>query len=233
MTRLSVIVPIFNGENEILDLYLRMTEAFQDKIDNYEIIFINNGSKDQSARVLEEISLNDLQVKVVHLARNYGKTAAIKVGIHKSTSELISLMDTDNQIEPRDLLKFMPFMAKVDFVNGRRIYYKSSLRSLLTLQLGNRIRNWITGDRLRDTDCPMKLFKREVADHFFYFNGMHRFLPTMAMMSGFSIIEVSVTCASSSQRRGIHNLCTGIRDAMLMRCIKKRAPKYKVIGDNC
>lgn len=236
MTRLSVVAPVYNEEGNIYDLYLSITNALKEKVESYEIVLVNDGSRDRSAVLLNEIAQMDEAVKVIHFEKNYGQTAAIWAGIKNSTGELIALMDADLQTDPRDIFRLMPFIERIDFVNGKRVDRKEPMLKKISSRLGNRIRNWITGDSIYDTGCPMKLFTREVADSFHLYNGMHRFLPTLAKMNGFSVLEVTVT--HQRRKHGVSKYgilkggCTGFMDTMVIGWLKKRGILYHVKGGN-
>ncbi|ANY68686.1 glycosyl transferase [Paenibacillus sp. BIHB 4019] len=234
MTRLSVVAPVYNEEENIHDLYLSITDALKGRIDSYEIVLVNDGSRDRSAVLLDEIAQMDQAVKVIHFDKNYGQTAAIWAGLKNSKGELIALMDSDLQTDPRDIFRLMPFIERIDFVNGKRVKYKDARVKKMASRIGNGVRNWITGDSIYDTACPMKLFTREVADSFYLYNGMHRFLPTMAKMNGFSVIEVSVT--HHERQRGVSKYgvlacaCVGFMDAIVIGWLKKRGNLYRIKG---
>ncbi|WP_438492150.1 glycosyltransferase family 2 protein [Paenibacillus sp. IHBB 3054] len=236
MTRLSVVAPVYNEEGNIYDLYLSITNALKEKVESYEIVLVNDGSRDRSAVLLNEIAQMDEAVKVIHFEKNYGQTAAIWAGIKNSTGELIALMDADLQTDPRDIFRLMPFIERIDFVNGKRMNRKDTMLKKISSRIGNGIRNWITGDSIYDTGCPMKLFTREVADSFHLYNGMHRFLPTLAKMNGFSVLEVTVT--HQRRKHGVSKYgilkegCTGFMDAMVIGWLKKRGIMYHVNGGN-
>ncbi|WP_058303230.1 glycosyltransferase family 2 protein [Gorillibacterium timonense] len=234
MTRLSVVVPVYNEEGNIYDLFISITAALKGKVESYEIILVNDGSRDRSAVLLNEIALMDKAIKVIHFERNCGQTAAIWAGMKASTGELIALMDADLQTDPKDIFRLMPFIERVDFVNGKRTDRKDTLLKKISSRIGNGIRNWITGDSIYDTGCPMKLFKRKVADSFYLYNGMHRFLPTLAKMNGFSVIEVSVTHQERKHgisKYGVRNRAfVGLMDAIVIRWLKKRVIMYRIKG---
>lgn len=234
MTRLSVVAPVYNEEGNIYDLYLSITDALKGKIESYEILLVNDGSKDRSAVLLNEIAQMDKSVKVIHFEKNYGQTAAVWAGIKNSTGELIALMDADLQTDPRDIFRLMPFIGRINFVNGKRIDRKDTLLKKISSRIGNGIRNWITGDSIYDTGCPMKLFTREVADSLYLYNGMHRFLPTLAKMNGFSVIEVSVTHQERkhgvSKYRVLNRTYVGFMDALVIGWLKKRVILYRIKG---
>ncbi|OKP97715.1 glycosyltransferase family 2 protein [Paenibacillus sp. P46E] len=232
MICLSVVAPVYNEEGNIYDLYLSITDALKGRIESYEIILVNDGSRDQSAVLLDEIARIDEAVKVIHFERNYGQTAAIWAGMKNSTGELIALMDADLQTDPKDIFRLMPFIEKIDFVNGKRRDRKDAILKKISSRIGYGIRNFITGDSIYDTDCPMKLFKREVADSLHLYKGMHRFLPIMAKMNGFSVIEVSVT--HQERKHGVSNYgvlnraFVGLMDAILIGWLKKRVILYRI-----
>ncbi|MDH6481135.1 dolichol-phosphate mannosyltransferase [Paenibacillus sp. PastM-3] len=226
MVCLSVVVPVYNEERNIQELYLNVTEALREKVESYELVLVNDGSKDRSSLLLNELALLDPAVKVVHFKRNYGQTAAISAGIKHSQGELIALLDAGLQTDPRDIFRLMPFIGKIDFVNGRRTGRTGPRLKRIASRLENGICNWITGEAIADTGCPLKLFTREVADSLHLYNGMHRFLPALARMNGFSVVEVTVT--HQKRKHGIslyivlRKCFTGLMDAMLIGWLKKR-----------
>ncbi|MCK8487958.1 glycosyltransferase family 2 protein [Paenibacillus sp. MBLB2552] len=232
MARLSVISAIYNEERNVSDLYLDIIEAMRDRIENYEIVFVNDGSRDGSSRQLTEIAQYDPRVKVIHLDRNYGLAAAIWAGIRHSDGDLIALMDAGLQTDPRDIFRLMPFIERLDCVNGRWNDIQESWIQRLSYRAGNEIRRRIARGKLQDSACPLKLFRREVADNLVFFKGMHRFISTMAQMNGFSVIEVSVRYRKrrngGSRPHVLKNIFAGCSDAIVVRCLSKRVVRYKV-----
>lgn len=236
MIKLSVIAPMYNDEENIRELHRSITDAIRDRVESYEIILVNDGSKDRSASILNDIASSDQFVKVIHFEKNCGLTAAIWAGIRKSEGELIALIDADLQTDPRDIFRLMPFIEKVDFVNGKRADRKDAWFKKVSSRIGNSIQNWMTGDTIYDTGCPLKLMKREVAESFYLYNGMHHFLPTLAKMNGFSVIEVSVTHRDSNKhggsKYGVYNHAfVSFRDAIVLGWLKKRVIRYRIKGE--
>ncbi|MFD1177356.1 glycosyltransferase [Paenibacillus puldeungensis] len=133
-----MISPVYNDERNIHDLYSGIKEALKDKIESYEIVLVNDGSRDGSTRLLNELAQSDKTVKVIHFDKSYGKTAAIWAGIKNSCGELIALMDADLQSDPRDILKMMSFIQNNDFVNGRREDWKDFMAKKWILRMENR-----------------------------------------------------------------------------------------------
>jgi len=231
MTRLSIVAPVYNVEGNLYDLYWSITEAMKGKIESYEIVLVNDGSRDRSAALLNEIAQMDQGVRVIHFDKNYGQTAAVWAGMKNSSGELIALIDSDLQTDPSDIFRLMPFIERRDFVNGRRSDLKDTAIKKISSRISNAVRKWITGDSLYDTGCPMKLFTRKVADSFHLYNGMHCFLPSLAKMNGFSVIEVSVTHHERKHRVSKFGIFSRayVRfvDAMVIGWLKKRVILYR------
>ncbi|WP_244163341.1 glycosyltransferase family 2 protein [Paenibacillus pectinilyticus] len=231
--KLSIVAPIYNEEESIEALHKAITHAVKDRIESYEIVLVNDGSKDRSASILNKLASADPRVKVIHFERNCGQTAAIYAGMKQSSGELVALIDADLQTDPRDIFKLMPYIPQMDFVNGRRVHRQDTIVKKMSSRVGNAVRNWLTGDNIQDTGCPMKLLKREVVDSYYLYEGMHRFLPTLARMNGFQVIEVAV---SHNERKfgvskyGVLNRAfVGLMDAIVVGWLRKRVIRYQIM----
>lgn len=220
-----MVVPIYNEEGNIRELHKSITDAVQDKVDSYEIVLVDDGSKDRTALILDEVARSDKSVKVIHFEKHCGQTAAVWAGIRQSRGELVALMDADLQSDPRDIFRLMPFIGRVDFVNGKRENRKDTFLKRISSWIGSGVRNWLTGERIQDSVSPLKLMRREVADSFFLYNGMHRFLPTLAKMNGFTVIEVTVTHQERKHGHSKYGVLspaiTGFVDAAVIGWLKK------------
>lgn len=234
MVKLSIVAPIYNEEENILLLHEAITSAVQSKVESYEIVLVNDGSKDRSASILTELAERDPAVKVVHFVRNCGQTAAIYAGMKESKGELVALIDADLQTDPRDIFKLMPYIPNMDFVNGKRVRRQDTLVKKVSSRVGNGVRNWLTGDQIYDTGCPMKLMKREVADSYYLYEGMHRFLPTLAKINGFKVIEIAVSHQERQHgvsKYGVFNRAfVGLMDAIVIGWLRKRVIRYQIRG---
>ncbi|MBO7745046.1 glycosyltransferase family 2 protein [Paenibacillus sp. MWE-103] len=234
MVKLSIVAPIYNEEENILLLHEAITNAVRHKIESYEIVLVNDGSKDRSASILNELAERDPAVKVIHFVKNCGQTAAIYAGMKGASGELIALIDADLQTDPRDIFKLMPYIPKMDFVNGKRVRRKDTLVKKVSSRIGNGVRNWLTGDTIYDTGCPMKLMKREVAESYYLYEGMHRFLPTLAKINGFQVIEIAVSHQERQHgvsKYGVLNRAfVGLMDAIVIGWLRKRVIRYQIRG---
>ncbi len=235
MVELSVVVPIFNETENIAGLYKSITEAVKDRAASYEIILVNDGSTDGSERSMDELALKDPCVEVIHFLKNCGQTGAIQAGLKKACGKYVGLIDADLQTDPNDFFTLMPYLAEFDFANGWRTKRKDTLLKKISSRIGNGVRNWITGDIVEDTGCPMKLFKREVAESLQLYEGFHRFLPTLARMNGYTVVEVPVHHRErqyGTSKYGVMNrVFVGLMDAIVIGWLRKRAIRYKVRGE--
>ncbi len=192
---LSIVIPVYNEEETLPSLYQAILEAMKEVKREWEVVLVDDGSRDGSWAVLQALATKDPQhVRVVGLRRNYGQTAAIAAGIDHSIGEIIVLMDADMQNDPADI----PLMlAKLDegndVVSGWRIRRKDAF---ITRTLPSRVANWlistVTGVRLHDYGCTLKAYRREVLTGFRLYGEMHRFIPVYASSVGAKIIELPV-----------------------------------------
>ncbi|QGQ94048.1 glycosyltransferase [Paenibacillus psychroresistens] len=232
MVELSVVVPIYNETENIERLYKCITEAVMDKVAGYEIILVNDGSTDGTEHGLDKLASEDLHVEVIHFRKNCGQTAAIQAGIRKASGKYIALIDADLQTDPNDFFTLLPYLAEFDFANGWRTKRKDTYLKKISSRIGNGVRNWITGDVIEDTGCPMKLFKREVAESLQLYDGFHRFLPTLARMNGYTVVEVPVSHREREfgiSKYGVMNrVFVGLMDAIVIGWLRKRAIRFEI-----
>jgi len=190
----SIVVPLYNEEGNIRELYRELSAVLADSQFSYEIVFINDGSSDRTGALAKEISSNDTHVVLVNFRRNFGQTAAMSAGFDYSRGDIIVTMDGDLQNDPADIPEFL---AKIqeghDVVAGWRHKRQDPFLSRrLPSMIANRIISWITGVKLHDYGCTLKAFRKEVAENIKLYGEMHRFIPAIASAMGISIAEVMV-----------------------------------------
>lgn len=192
---LSIIVPVYDEEETILLLHQAVTEAMQPMQEEWELILVDDGSKDGSFTKLEEIYEKDPQhVRVIGLRRNFGQTAAIAAGIDHAKGEIIVLMDADLQNDPQDIpLLLEKIYSGYDVVSGWRVKRKDTFitRTLPSL-FANKLISVVTGVHLHDYGCTLKAYRREVITGFRLYGEMHRFIPVYANSVGAKIMEIPV-----------------------------------------
>jgi glycosyltransferase involved in cell wall biosynthesis len=233
MKRISVIAPVYNEKQNITRFINEVEKSLKKEFNSYEIILIDDGSSDGSDLILDQAMHENAHVKTYHFSKNNGQTAAIDAGFKMATGDLIVTMDSDLQTNPDDIYLLLKYIDTYDMVNGCRKTREDGLKRKIPSAVANKIRNFITKDNITDTGCPLKLFKKEVVDSFYLFEGMHRFLPTLAKINGFKVIEIPVRHYDrefGTSKYGIFNrLFKSLKDALAVRWMKKRHLNYKIV----
>jgi glycosyltransferase involved in cell wall biosynthesis len=191
---LSIIVPLFNEEANIVPLYVRLTQVLTGLDQPYEIIFVDDGSKDKTPQVLDQIYESDSRTKIVSLRRNFGQTAALKAGFDVARGETVISMDGDLQHDPEEIPAFMAKLAEgYDIVSGWRVQRRDRW---LTRQLPSRTANWLmaklSGVPLHDFGTTFKAYRREIIQNIPLYGDLHRFIPALATWSGARIAEIPI-----------------------------------------
>ncbi len=191
MVDLSVVLPIHNEEKNILPLYTELVEVLSTLPQQWELIMVDDGSRDGSFSLLAELSRKDKRVLVVKLLSNYGQSTALAAGIDHAHGKRIVTMDADLQHDPKDIISVIePLEQGFQVVCGWR---KQRGDSFVRRAIPSRIANWLvnrmTGLRLHDSVGGMKAFTKEVAENVPLYGNMHRYLPIMAKWKGFRVTE--------------------------------------------
>lgn len=192
--KISVIIPLYNEEDNVAPLYVRLTQVLTGLEEPYEIIFVDDGSNDGTPRTLNEIYENDSRVKIITLRRNFGQTAALKAGFDQARGDAIISMDGDLQHDPEEIPDFIRKLDEgYDLVSGWRAQRHDRW---LTRRLPSRIANWmmarLSGVELRDFGTTFKAYRREVLQDIHLYGDLHRFIPALAAWSGARITEIPI-----------------------------------------
>ena len=191
----SVIIPVYNEADSLPILHQSLRNALDNYSKPWEVVYVDDGSKDESVNILAELARDDpAHTCVVELRRNFGQTAAIEAGIDHAMGDIIVLMDADLQNDPVDIPMMLDYIDQgYDVVSGWR---KKRQDTFITRTLPSRIANglisWVTGVHLHDYGCTLKAYRREVITGFRLYGEMHRFIPAYAGWVGAKIIEVPV-----------------------------------------
>ena len=191
---LSIVVPIFNEEESILPLYRRLCRACGQVGKLYELVFVDDGSRDGSFGVLRRISDRDVHVKIIQFRKNFGQTAAMAAGFEYAHGEIIVSMDGDLQNDPADIPRLVSKIEEgFDVVCGWR---KNRQDKLWTRRLPSLVANWIigrvTGVPIHDNGCSLKAYRASVIKSVALYGEMHRFIPAMSTLAGAKITEIVV-----------------------------------------
>jgi glycosyltransferase involved in cell wall biosynthesis len=190
---LSIIVPTFNEQDSLRELY-QQTVHVLDALDlPAELIFVDDGSTDGSWRVIQEMVQQDPRLVGIRFRRNFGKAAALTAGLKTARGELMMTLDADLQDDPAEIPAFLGKMqAGYDVVNGWKVHRRDPWHKVYPSKVFNAVVGWLTGLRLHDHNCGLKMFRREVADELSLYGEMHRFVPVLAHARGFRVTEMPV-----------------------------------------
>lgn len=190
----SVIVPVFNEEGNIPPLCEHLVGVLRASVESFEIVAVNDGSRDGSLQELVAEARRFPELRVVNLRRNYGQTAAIMAGIDYSVGEIIITIDADLQNDPDDIPLLLAKLAEgFDVVSGwRRDRQDAAIRRNLVSRVANRLISRVSGVRLNDYGCTLKAYRRDVIGNMRLYGEMHRFIPIYASWMGARIAQIPV-----------------------------------------
>ncbi len=190
----SVVIPIFNEEESIPPLFQRLTSSLDTLDLPYELIAIDDGSRDHSFALLRSLAVVDPRLRVVRLRRNFGQTAAFAAGFARARGDVVVTIDADLQNDPADIGKLLQKLDEgFDVVSGWRVQRQDRFLSRrLPSVLANRLISLVTGLKLHDYGCSLKAYRREVVQDLQLYGELHRFIPAIASWQGVSVAELPV-----------------------------------------
>lgn len=227
---ISITVPIYNEEQNIPILHERLVAALSAIDRPFEIILVNDGSTDGSARALDEIASRDSRVKVVNFRRNFGQTAAMMAGIDYASGDIIIPMDGDLQNDPADIVRLLAKLDEgYDVVSGwRRDRQDGELKRNLPSRIANRLISVISGVHLHDYGCSLKAYHRDVIKGVKLYGEMHRFIPIYASWHGAKVAEIPVTHHArvhGKSKYGLERVAKVVLDLIVVKFLSKYATK--------
>ena len=209
----SVVVPLYNEQENVPQLYVKIIDVMDGVGEPYEIVFIDDGSKDGTFRQLAEIARDDERVVVVRLRRNFGQTAALKAGFDHSRGEIIISMDGDLQHDPAEIPLFIEKMQEgYDIVSGWRV---ERTDHWLMRRFPSLVANWIMAKlsrvELHDFGTTFKAYRREILSEIHLYGELHRFIPALASWAGASVAEVPITNVPRKSGKSNYGISRTIR----------------------
>ncbi len=190
MKSVSIVVPVFNEEGNVKELHHEIVEVCEANGYTYEIIFVDDGSTDRTVEICKTLK----HLKLICLRKNFGQTAAMDAGIKEAKHDYIVTMDGDRQNDPADIPKMIEYLEenKLDVVSGWRKNRKDTFFKKFTSRVANLLRHIIVHDGIHDSGCSLKVYKKECFEGVSLYGEMHRFIPAVLKMKGFSVGEVVV-----------------------------------------
>lgn len=192
---ISVIIPLFNEEESLPELFEKIKQVMTDHSFSFEVIFINDGSTDGSWQVIEKLQASHKEVKGIKFRRNYGKSPALYCGFERAQGNVVITMDADLQDNPNEIpeLYQMIVVKGYDLVSGwKKVRHDSTLAKNIPSKIYNATARKITGIQLHDMNCGLKAYKNEVIKHIEVYGEMHRYIPYLAKNAGFCNIGEKV-----------------------------------------
>lgn len=190
---ISVVIPLYNEEQNIEPLYRELIQPLRKMGRSYEIIFVNDGSDDGSTAILEELAQIDPQVAVIHLRRNFGKATALSAGFNEALGSIVITMDADLQDNPVEIPRFVAGIESgFDLVSGWKFKRLDPISKTLPSKLFNKVVGAAVGLRLHDFNCGFKAYSRNLVDNIQIYGELHRFIPALAHSEGFRVSEIKV-----------------------------------------
>jgi glycosyltransferase involved in cell wall biosynthesis len=232
---ISFVVPCFNEEGNLRALVKAIHDAVDPLKISYEVVITDDCSRDNSWPILKELAAGDPRIRPQRFKFNCGESAASWAGMQAARGRHIVTVDADLQNDPRDLPKFLEALKRADCVCGTRVESRGKGDNFIRIassQIANWVRNRLSGENITDAGCTYRAFRRECIANVKFFKGIHRFLPTMIKLEGFTVTEIPVSNNprfSGQSHYGVWNrLFKSFYDLLAVRWMKKRFIRYEV-----
>lgn len=228
----SVVIPLKNEEENILDLINELEPIMQKLHEPWELICIDDGSSDNTLPILARLAKEKKYLRVLSFTDNFGQSSAFDAGFKNAKGDWVITLDGDRQNDPADIPKLLTFSEHYDLICGSRTNRKDPFHKKITSKLANAIRSRFCKDQVNDTGCSLKVYRTECLRKIKMFQGMHRFLPALFKIEGFRIIEIPVNHRERTKGQTKYNFFNRsfntIADMLAVRWMWKRRLNYKI-----
>jgi len=228
----SLVVPVYNEQDVVAELLRRVGAALTQINQPFEVILIDDGSTDNTSKLLAEARPTMHWLRVLRMQRNSGQSAAMAAGFKAARGAIIGTIDGDLQNDPEEIPRLLPMLEGYDMITGWRQKRKDTFFRRIQTRLANRIRNWVSQETIQDSASSLKIYRRHCLDGLYMFNGAHRFMPTLVKMRGYTVLETPVKHSArfaGTPKYGFRNraLRAGL-DLLAVRWMKSRYLRYGV-----
>ncbi|HRV54073.1 MAG TPA: glycosyltransferase family 2 protein [Mangrovimonas sp.] len=228
----TIVIPVYNEEDNLKRVETELTNYLTIASRKAKVLFVNDGSKDKSQELIEEICTRNPDFTYISFKKNAGLSAAIKAGFDHADTELIGYIDSDLQTTPEDFNLLLEHIDEYDLVTGVRANRKDSFVKNMSSKIANGIRRAFTHDGMDDTGCPLKVIKASYAKRIPMFKGLHRFLPAMILLQDGKITQIPVQHfprIAGTAKFGLWNRLLGpLMDCFAYLWMKKKYINYEV-----
>jgi glycosyltransferase involved in cell wall biosynthesis len=229
---ISVVVPVFNEEENLPILFSRLVEVLNGLHTPFEMIFVDDGSTDGSRKVLKEMINQYPPLRLIGFKENRGLSTALLAGMREARGRKIVTLDSDLQNDPADIPKLLEHLGHYDMATGWRQKREDPWLKKISSKIANAVRNRLSDERIHDSACTLRAFRRECLQDIWVFNGMHRFLSTLVKMEGYRIVEVPVSHHPRRFGKSKYNirnrLWRSFIDLLVVRWMKRRRIRYEI-----
>lgn len=223
-TELSIVIPLFNEEDSLEPLYREVLRICEDLAKSFEIVFVDDGSTDGSFKILQKLHRNDDRVRAIQFRRNCGKAEALAAGFSRCSGELIVTLDADLQDDPEEIPNLIGKLDEgFDLVSGWKRKRRDPLSKRIASRFYNRLTARLTGLKLHDFNCGLKIYRREVVKSIRLYGQLHRYIPALAHLDGFRVGELSVNHRPRRYGKSKYGLAraTGVFDLVSILFLEK------------
>ena len=237
MRDLSVVIPVYNEEETLPPLWEELRSVLEPLRLSFEVVFVDDGSRDRSAEIIRGFRARDPRVRLVRLKANAGETAATDAGFKAAGGRFVVTMDADLQNDPHDIPAMLGHLEQWDAVTGWRVDRGEgdSIVRRASSRIANRVRNALSEETIQDSGCTFRAFRRECLRGLVLYRGFHRFIPTLLKMRGYRVLEVPVKNRPrrfGQSKYGVMNrVFVATADLLVVRWMKNRFLRYEVAED--
>jgi glycosyltransferase involved in cell wall biosynthesis len=237
MRDLSVVIPVYNEEENLPPLWEELRGVLDMLGLSFEVVFVDDGSRDRSAEIIRGFRERDPRVRLVRLKANAGETAATDAGVKAAGGRWVVTMDADLQNDPHDIPAMLGHLEQWDAVTGWRVNRGEGdgIVRRASSRIANRVRNALSEETIQDSGCTFRAFRRECLRGLVLYRGFHRFIPTLLKMRGYRVLEVPVKNRPrrfGQSKYGVMNrVFVATADLLVVRWMKNRFLRYEVAED--
>jgi glycosyltransferase involved in cell wall biosynthesis len=229
---LSIVLPVYNEADSLAPLWQELLDVLPGLAASVEVVFVDDGSTDGSAEILQRLAKEDPRVRLIRFEANAGLSAAFYAGLQAARGRLIATMDSDLQNDPRDIAMLMTHLGDADAVVGWRQVRHDSWLKRMSSRIANAVRKAVSGDRVEDSACSLRVMRRECVVAVPPFTGMHRFMPTLLKTAGFRVVQIRVNHRARQHGRskfGVSDRAfSAFADLLVVRWMMRRRLRYRI-----
>ncbi len=222
---ISVVIPLFNEQDTLDQLGEEIKSVFDKLAYDYELIFVDDGSTDNSLMIIKEMQTKDPKIRLLKLRKNFGKSTALSAGFKEARGEIVLTMDADLQDDPREITNFIDKIQEgFDLVSGWKKVRHDPLSKTLPSKLFNKVVNVLTGLKIHDLNCGFKAYRQEVVKNIRVYGEMHRYIPVLAFEKGYKVTEIVVQHHArkfGKSKFGLERFARGLFDAITVTFVIK------------